>query len=376
MTDYSYHYIFLAVISISLTATPRSIHHRSSHNIPCIITEWDDADVSHNQSSPKQFRLYHNNLEIGPIFHQYDRAYFLQHLLPQGIIPPRKSILPQPYTTTEEAALPSKNQEITGKELSDLLESLIREIYSINYRRSEYKDFIVIKQRDFNPKTHAGLIILKFKNYPFVVKLFMETPATFVSPFSKGFEPMAFFIMGSGINRYLSGFSRVRNAEAIRANICQSATWNDRVALPRKWFWEPINQKWFTVTSERLGTYGHSVRLPSMYAIICDAIDIETPLQILNPEHRKIGMELSRFLGARVDPHIDNFVIEKETGLIIIVDTECFSIMVGLREPLACSNYVNWYYGLCSKCWKDGFCRSKKERHTFQQQNCTTIICC
>jgi len=314
-------------------------------------------------TNPKVYRLFHNNLEVGPIFEQYDRDYFLNHILPDGKIQVR----------IQDDAL--KN-DILGSDLKALLEDLIQEILSLDYRCSKYKNFIVLKQRDFNPKTHAGLIILKFKKYPFVVKIFMETPATFVSPFSKGFEPMIFFIMGSGINRYLSGFSRLKNAEKIREIIAKSSTWKDRVDVPRKWFWEPKDQKWFEVRSENMGTHEHTVKLPSTYAIICDAIDIDTSLDIFDTDHRKLGMELSHFLGVRIDPHITNFVIEKRTNKIIIVDTEHFPTMVGLREPLEFESYPEWYWQLMQKCFHDGFLRSKEKRLTIQYRDETGIIAC
>jgi hypothetical protein len=328
--------------------------------MPCIITQWVNATVP-----PKTYRLYHNNLEIGPIFNQYDRDYFVEHLLPAGEIPPRA---PEIQGDAESSML--------GIHLQELLEDLIKEIHSLDYRRSSYKHFIVLKQRDFNPKTHAGLIILKFKDYPFVVKLFMETPATFVAPFSKGFEPMVFFIMGGGINRYLSGFSRLKNAEKIREIIAGSAAWKNRVAVPRKWFWEPKDQKWFEVRSENLGTREHYVKLPSIYAIVCDAIDIETSLDIFDAQHRELGMELSHFLGVRVDPHITNFVIEKRTKKIIIVDTEHFPTMVGLCDALEFDNYPEWYLCLMQKCVRDGFLRSKDERLMIQYRDESDIIAC
>jgi hypothetical protein len=351
--------IFFILMLYSVSIMPRSIHRVSSRPMPCIVTQWIDEDASR----PKTYRLHHNNLEVGPIFNQYDRDYFLDHLLPDDEILSR---------------LPPTNADhpVFGIHLQELLEDLIKEIHSLDYRRSEYQHFIVLKQRDFNPKTHAGLIILKFKHYPFVVKLFMETPATFVTPFSKGFEPMIFFIMGGGINRYLSGFSRLKNAERIREIVAESPTWKDRIDVPRKWFWKPKDQKWFEVRSEHLGTHEHYVKLPSIYAIVCDAIDIETTLDIFDADHRKLGMELSHFLGVRIDPHITNFVIEKNTQKIIIVDTEHFPTMVGLREPLEFDSYPEWYLRLMQKCCNDGFLRSKQERLMIQYRDETDIITC
>lgn len=309
---------------------------------PQLSSRWADEE--------KSYHLQHANLEQQSIFDQYNQADFAAYSLPNEAIPLRHD----------------PAQTVTGSLLKKLLEKLVSDLQ--NNHRSDFitQHFTILKQRDYNQKTHTGLIVLRFKHYPFVVKLFMETPQSFVAPFSKGFEPCCFFVMSGGTSRYLLGFSRIKNREAIQQQIDADAYWRDKISTPRKWFWQPKNNRWFEVTSKNLGPSDRTVKLPAVYAIICDAIDADA-FQMTNKEDRKIGIELSHLFGTRIDSHINNFLVEKKSRQFILIDTEHFATQVGLRQPIEFDGYVSWYWQLSKKCIGNCFFRTKEERLFFQR---------
>ncbi len=251
----------LPIFLTALTTGPlygRSIYRPKDATVPEIKTRWTDETRS--------YTLRHNSLEAGPIFSQFDPDYFDAHLFPDG-----------PVTFRNHP-----DQSVPGSVLKNYLEILIQEIAVQKKRQQQYRHFTVIKQRDYNPRKHAGLMILKCKEYPFVIKLFMETPESFVEPFSKGLEPICFFMMGGGVNRYLAGFSRVKNALAIEKIIQNDPLLRGVLSVPRKWFWKPQQCRWFEVTGKNFGTDDYRTTLPATYAIICDAIDAEQSFHLTN----------------------------------------------------------------------------------------------
>jgi hypothetical protein len=332
----------------------RSIYRPSQDKLPEISTRWLDEKT--------EYRLRHIQLEESALFHQFDAPYFESNILPDNPVAFRNQ--------------PTK--KVSGARLKEYIEELVKELQSITYKKKEFAHFTVLKQRDYNPVTRAGLIVLRFKKYPFIVKLFMETPESFVHPFTKGFEPICFFMMGGGINRYLAGFSRVKNGKTIQAHIDADPYWRGKINTPRKWYWRPKETRWFELTGKRINEKGEELRtvLPSIYAVICDAIDPDYTFKLRNEDNRKLAIQLSHFFGARVDPHINNFMIEKYTGKIVLIDTEHFPTMVGLREPLEYDNYLEWYAKLIGKCLDDTLCRSKKHRRRVQKQGKKTILAC
>lgn len=308
--------------------------------LPQLTTRWTDDTIC--------YHLQHNNLESASIFDQYDEAYFQKHMLPDAEIHSRDG-----STTTR------------GSEIKTILEELVHDLQSTTRHQFRNKHFTVLKRRDYNPKTHSGLMVLKCKDYPYVVKLFMETPKSFVCPFSKGFEPCCFFVMSGGTSRYLLGFSRLKNRETIQKKIAAAPDWCDKISVPRKWFWRPKNTRWLEVSSKYLGTCDRTTVLPSVYAIICDAIDAQ-PFQITHKEDRKTAIELSHLLGTCIDSHIDNFLVEESTGKFVIIDTEHFATQVGLRKPIEFDGYPSWYWQLATKCIGNSYLRTKKERLFYQ----------
>lgn len=323
----------------------RSIHRPHDPCMPEIITYWPD--------SAHHYQLRDSHLEECALFRKFDRKFFFEHILPVGPIPFR----------TNPA------EKIDGDTLAALLEDLIADLRADRVPRTSLKDFDILKARDFNWKSCSGFLVLRFKNYPFVAKLFIQTPSTFVRPFSHGYESCCMFVMGGGITRYLSGFTRIKNLEEIKRLIQQDPYWRDRIDFPRKWFWQPANNRWFILEGHNIGiNKNQKIELPSVYGIICDAIDSDGPWWLFNKKNRKIAICLSKLVGNRLDAHIDNFMIEKSTGKIVPVDSEHFPTMVGLTKPLKFKSYSSWYFQLTCKFMRDRYGRSKRKRRAIHFQ--------
>ncbi len=337
--------IFATLLAYPLSLITRSIHRPYDPLIPEITTRWIDET--------KTYRLRDTRLQEYALFKTFDKEHFYSHLLPQDRITFRNH----------------PERSVNSAELNNLIEEFVNELRVLKIKKTHHKHFVVLKQRDFNPITCSGIIILKFKRYPFVVKLFLETPQTFVDPFSKGFEPIVFFIMGGGANRYSSGLLRIKNLEIIRQRLKSDPYWSERIDTPRKWFWLSKNTRWFELKGKNIGAHEQqSCELPSIYGIIADEIDSGKVFTLFNKEQRDFALQLSRFLGISIDPHIDNFMYEELTGKIVLVDTEHFGTMVGLRKPFVFDSYFEWYLGLARKFTHDKFLRNKKVRRALQRE--------
>lgn len=359
-------YCFICTIIFTINGLlARSQLRSDQKDMPHLVAYWPDCK--------ERYDLKSWHIEENSIFHKFDRAYFMDHLLPSDDITYRY----EPH------------KKVSGKVLGDLIENLVQEIYA---QKKDYTDFIVLKKRDFNRKQRAGLLIARFKEYPFVVKLFLETPQTFVKPFSKGWQSGCFFIMGGGISRYLSGFTRIRNREIIEQQIANDPYWKNKIGLPRKWGWLEKNPKWFKVIGYNIGNHCAPIEIefPSIYALVTDFI-VGKQLSFWNKEDRKIGIKTAKFFTNRIDANIDNLVREplsaystecaaqkpKDTPSIcdepiknyipsepqlVLIDTEHFPTFVGLKKPLEFDSYAEWYIKLTFKYLKDGFFRTKEER--------------
>lgn len=325
----------------------RSPQRKKDPSVPMIITRWQGADQSHSLS------YYH--LQEKPFFHLFDPIHFFEHLLPLGPIVYRHG------TGT-----------ICGESIANLIEQLIEEIQK---NKNTYTHFTILKKRDFNKRDKTGLIIVKLKEYPFVIKLFMETPESFVYPLSKGFEPTCFFLMGGGVNRHLNGFTRIKNLLYLRQKIASDHYWAHRVDFPRKWFWLPKNPQWIELEGFNMGKNPQITKktlIPAVYAIVCDYIDVERTFSLTNIDDRNTALELSNFFRQSIDPHINNYGIERQTKKIVPLDTEHFPTMVGYQEPPYCQNYLQWYLKLSLKMLKDCIGTTKKERRALQ---CAAYTC-
>ncbi len=359
---------------IIIMQQPYSLHSRSAHRpsqrwIPRLEVDWS-GEYTHKNI------LEAAHLEPDQILKKYDSAFLSSRLLPRDQIVHR-----------------TNSERTSGEELNKLINKLINEIEA---KKKEYKDFKVLKDKDFNYSARCGLMVLRFNNYPFVVKLFMERPESFVKPCTKGMQPYFFYYMGGGINRHLMGFTRIKNLETIRELLVKDSYWSTIIDTPRKWFWLPDNPRFMTIRAYNFnGINEQKIDIPATYAIVTDLIIPQRELTLRSKSSRQLGIKLSRIVGNRIDPHMGNFMIEAkaseeeplkttitndttsitlEEGIsldtkkerIVLIDTEHFPSLVGLKKPLEFSNYLSWYLQLMSKFATERFFTSKQYRKQFQ----------
>lgn len=314
----------------------RSMYRQQDDSMPYITTQWEN--------DTKTYQLRDSHLEAYPIFKVFDKQFFMDHLLPK--------------TTVSFRYEPSKG--VHGEHLSKLIEGLLAEI---NKRKKQYKHFTILSGKNFNRKKACGMLVLRFNDYPFVAKLCIETPETFVDPYCKGLDNVWFFPMGGGVNRHITGLTRLKNAKIIRERIAQSPEWANKVDIPRKWHWLPTKSSWIHITGNNIGGVNEiSTTIPGTYCVIADAIESDKQLALFNNNDTAMAMNLCNYLRMYIDPHINNFMIEKNSDKIVIVDTEHFPTVVGIKDDITFNNYTEWYFYLMSKCAKDWFFRTKDER--------------
>ncbi len=313
----------------------RSQHRPPDTAMPRIVTYWKDEPFD-------RYFLSSPYLEAHPFFEMYDALFLKNHTLPPG-----------PITFRYDAS-----KAVDGAVLSAMLEGLLTEVTA---KKKNYTNFDIVRDRNFNRRRRSGLLIVKCRKYPFVAKLFMETPDMFVKPHSKGFEPMFFYFMGGGVNRHLSGFTRIKNAENIKKTLAASPYWSTRVDAPRKWFWMPSTPRWITIVGKNIGVHNDiSIDIPATYCIVADAIDIERRMTLVRSEDRSESLALCNAVKFTIDPHIDNFMIERATHKIIVIDTEHFPTMVGFKKDVGhYTSQIAWYRDLIFKCADDMFFRNK-----------------
>lgn len=327
--------VLVIVFSLSGILAARSIHRPERKHIPEIITRWQDA--------PQTYHLKNWYLTEHAIFHLYDEQYFKEHLLPQEEISFRNE----------------PKRSVSGEKLQEMIDELVYEILA---RKRCFMHFRILKQEDFNWNEPAGMLAFKFNEYPFVVKLFLETPQSFVKPYSKGWRPSFFFIMGGGVHRYLSAFTRIPNLEYIRKKIDESPYWREQTDTPRKWYYLPDDVAWFQVWGKNFSPCTTPyIELPSVYGIVADAIEGE-PLKKHKERDRTFGIRLAQYLGNALDAHIDNFIVERATGKVVIIDSEHFITTTGISPNLRYSRYTKWYLKIVWKATKDLFFRGKRTR--------------
>lgn len=341
-------YICIAIL-ICTTTLSRSPLRPQDITIPEIKTNW--------VNDTKRYSIKSSYLQEYPLFETFDYNHFFSHYLPTGKINYRYN--------------PEKS--VNGSVLTHLIDELLKEInqkkrlHKIK-RFDDFKHFTVLRQRNFNRRKKYGFLILKCKDYPFIIKLSIETPESFTNPFKKGFEPSIFFIMAGGINRHLSGFTRIKNAHHVRKCIARESL-PVEFDIPRKWFYVPQNTKWIEITGNNIGSKSTlKTKIPGTYCIVADAIEFERKFTLLRNEDRIISMQLCNLINFAIDPHIDNFLLEKNTGKVVIVDTEHFPSITGLTNIKG--NYtsqLSWYTDLTMKCLQDMFLRDKQTRKYIQR---------
>ena len=194
-----------------------------------------------------------------PLFQSFHHDHFFQHLLPKSPITYRYN----------------PRQSIEGRILSNLAETAIAEIQA---GKKKFTHFTILKKSNFHFKTKSGLLILKFNDFPFILKLFIENPRGLKNPYKKGAIPTIYFIMG-GSTRHLIGFTRISTLEKIQQKI-KNSIWAELIDVPRKWFWMPDQGPWLTLTAYQMFNQPRTVSFPAIYGIIADEIQEERPLSL------------------------------------------------------------------------------------------------
>jgi hypothetical protein len=287
----------------------------------------------------KAYHLSSNFLWEWPLFHTFDKEFLNQHLLP--------------FTQISYRNEPTKSVE--GKNLHALLKELVHEVQE---GKKVFTHFTVLRDRTSCAKLRAGSLILKCNKYPFVIKLFIENPEIFVNPLKKGgFQGFASFIMhvaGGGINRHLSGFTRIKNLLTIKTLIAQNPKWAKRIDLPRKWFWTPADSKGLIITGNNFESKNLYITIPSIYCIIADAIESEKITRWSNAEDRSSFKKMTattfdfcKDIHFRIDVNPNNFIIERNTKKIVVIDTEHLPTLAGItRKPHNISGFISFSWFL------------------------------
>lgn len=328
---------FLLVISIYA----RSPFRPKPTNIPTLY-------ISYKNDPTSEYCLQHEYLQISPFFKIFDRVHFFNNLLPDTAISFR-----------------NKPGSVLGSTLKKEAEQFLSDI--LHNRTS--KNMIIIKKKDIDRSLNAGFVVARFKKYPFVIKLSWGNPKGLANAHTQGFEPWCFFMLGGGASRHLTGFTRIKNKNYALSIISKNPYYKDIIEAPRKWFWLPHTYNWISIIGKNLG--GQETlytEFPAIYGVICDQIEIKETFSITNKTHRRIALSLSNYLEQAIDPHINNFVIEKDTNKIVLLDTEHFPTMIGYNKPPACKSYVQWYTHLASHALKIIYGSTKAERLARQKQ--------
>lgn len=331
-------------LTFSSNINGRTPFRKKDKNIPKITIGWKNSKkvISRTNWAFKEYPIFTPFLD-----------YFYKNILPIDCI----------------SSINNLNEHIDCHILNRLIENLLREIKK---QKKSYTHFTILKESNFNHKQQCGLLILKFKNYPLVLKLFIETPTTFIDPYCKGFENQFFFYMSGGMNRHIAGLMRIRNLELVKQQISNHERWNNKVITPRKWYWLPKKPRWIKINGYNIGDKNElSTLIPGVYAIIADFIDTKEDAPLLSSQQKsELIMELCMDLRLFVDPHADNFVIkyQKDTNdySISIVDTEHFPSIVGLQEEPFFNNHLEWYLYLGAKYFQDAFLQTKNDRREAQ----------
>lgn len=336
----SYYILILLLGADGIQAYARSVHRPQDTALPKISVRSSDNKLTYDLQS--------SHLEFYPFFGVFDKKFFNEHFLPSGHITYRND--PQ--------------QAVKSSALQKCIEKLVEEIQA---KKRTYSHFKVLTAKNFNRKKICGMMILKFNDYPFILKLGIETPETFINPYCKGLDNIWFFPLGGGINRHMAGLTRIKNLETIKAKLALHNQWSTLVDVPRKWYWAPKKGPWLEIEGSNIGGLKKvNTKIPGIYAIIADEIEAEQTFNLFNKEQTKMALDICNYLDLWIDPHINNFMIEKGTKKVVIVDTEHFPSVVGIKEKVAFDSYTSWYLYLMGKCTKDWFFRTKPERQEAQ----------
>lgn len=313
-------FVSCLLLIITYDLNPRNYFRVIDPTVPYIEVQW--ANQPNNSETNPIYILRDSHLRERPLFRIFDKAYFEQKLLPTSPIPYRNN----------------PKQTVSGTILSAQVENLLQELQELNNLpkkqrmrifKTYFTDFIILKSNEFYFKNFSGLIVAKFKKYPFIVKLLIEKPDSITKPYNRGIYSMGIFTL-SGTVRHTIGFSRIVTSENIMTKAAKNPRWANYLTVPKKWFWLPKNPRWLKITGYNIGIHGtQSICVPSIYAVIAEEINCSATNCKPNP---KECLEISNFLQCAVDPNYSNFRIEDSSKKLAIIDTESFSLLMGYEE--------------------------------------------
>jgi len=339
--------LFFTFIIISfLPVSGRSIHRSYNPTIPYIIVTGLNQSETIKQKSCRKLKsnkLQNKFLRLKTLKRPYENSGFKKHMLPKGKIKFRKT-----DDTVQSDTLKKEN------------EHLLEEILSGS---KKFTDFTVLKDTDFNYNTLSGLVVLKYKKFPFVLKLFIEHPHTFIDPLSRSLVAGCIFVL-SGNTRHLSGFTRIHNKETARKALAKDPEYRYYLDFPRKWYWLPESQPYLNIKwHDSHHDYYETIKIPSFYGIVCDFIETDKVVQKKEIHTlRQISIDVANYLRNIIDSHVDNFIPELGSNKIVIIDTEHFPTVAGLEKEMNANGYIQWHFELMGKYMKTAWFRSKQQR--------------
>ncbi len=341
MTRFKIMLSYWAILSLHapILLAGRNIYRAPDANLPKIEIWQSDR--------PNQiYTLSDSHIRNFPLFEAYNEPYLLNRQL----------------TTSTVTYRNHPEKSIATVELLNQAEEVVAQLLA---GHASFKNFAILKKRDFNFKNHCGLIVLKFKHAPFVLKIFIESAQGFTKPYSKSFFQTSMFITG-GTNRHLNGFTRLKNADNIAAKLKDYPAWKDKIELPRKWFWLPNHPQWLQITGYNIGNKAvQHKRIPAIFGIIADEIVAHPTKRVYRQDCLKICKDLD-FIS---DPHYNNFRIEAETNKLLLYDTEHFPTLMGKYGSRlnATQKSLGWYIGLAHKYIDEQFGANKTYRQKRQR---------
>jgi hypothetical protein len=345
---------FLFVVCVStLWAIGRTVYRKKNVDMPAVTIAYEGAGAPDGAAI-----FYSYRFGAWPLFTAFDRVHFEQNVMRKGE--------PVFYRFNRRYA-------VNPETLDAHIEKTLEQLYS---KERELRYFHVLQDKNFNHQHTCGLIVLKHKHFPFVVKLFIESPDTFFNPYIKGFESVFAYYMAHGVNRHILGFTRILNLLDIK-NILRNTypDWNRHIMLPRKWFWQSKARPWLTITGTNVsGATGTiTTSFPGVYAIIADYMPHYANSRLSKEEQQSMIMCLCNALEILLDPHTANYFIwhhKRNGSMLTIIDTEHLPTFVGLRSKQArCSSHARWYLFLARKCFKDIYLSSRGD---LRKKNSTT----
>jgi len=200
-----------------------------------------------------------------------------------------------------------------------------------------------IKDHEFDYVSGTGMLIVRLRDHPFVVKLFIASHDTLVRPYS--WESFFFMRMNGGISRHIAGLTRLTTNQSLQQFFKQHRTSYPDVTVPRIWSWIPSDTSKLTVQLEEHGATYHA-SLPSVYAFVYDHI------RYTENAHAPQSLVFDMFQDTdnMFDPHQGNCVIDTQTHEHVILDTEHFPTIVGFEKPLYTRSYPYWYVTMALQC--------------------------